>query len=233
MLDGNINCQFRKVRKMRVITLFLFFVSLSSACFGASRTPLIGAWLENDNIIVKCEEQAGQPLINAEVTIYETPSHKLAVSGRSDNAGFFAFSIPDGIREGNGLLITVAGHDGISGEWMMTAAELYAASSLTAGFDEARSTMQTPPIPAPAINNGDRQVTQMGAPTPQPVQPSVSSDEIKTIVTEILEEKLEPIRRELGNRESGGNDWWEIVGAAGWLAGLFGIFFYFMARKKS
>lgn len=219
---------------MRVLTLFLFFLSTTSACLAASRTPLIGAWLENENIIVKCEEQAGQPLANAEVNIYETPSRKLAVSGRSDNAGFFAFSIPDGIREGNGLLITVKGHDGISGEWMMTAAELYAASSLTAGFDEARSTTQLPPIPAPTINNnGGQLVTQMGAPMPQPAQPSVSGDEIKTIVTEILEEKLEPIRRELGSRESGGNDWWEIVGAAGWLAGLFGIFFYFMARKRS
>lgn len=218
---------------MRIITLFFFFIFVPAAASAASQSMIIGAWLENDNIIVKCEQRTGQALANAEVIIYETPSGKLAASGHSDSAGFFAFAVPDGIREGNGLLITVNGHDGHTGEWTMTAAELYAASSLTAGFDEALATVQTPPIPAPATANVVQQA-QAGAASPPVPGPSISSDEIKTIVTDILEEKLEPIRRELNNREKAGDAaWWEIIGAAGWLAGLCGIFFYFMARKRS
>lgn len=217
---------------MRIFSILILLLCAPSLGFAASQAPLIGAWLENDNIIVKCELPAGQPLANAEVSIFETPSNAPVAQGRSDHAGFFAFAIPNGVREGRGLLIIVNAGQGNVGEWTMTAAELYAASSLTAGFDEARETAQTPPIPAPVINNANARPAMMGE-LPQESKPAISADEIKTIVNDILEEKLEPILKELNNREKTGVNWWELLGAAGWLAGLFGIFLYFVGRRKS
>lgn len=95
------------------------------------------AWLENDHILVQCDTAPNKPAIGASVKIFDNTDKKELASGKTNGEGRFSFPVPQVVREGHSLLLSVDAGQGRSGEWTMSAAEIYSAASLAAGFDEA------------------------------------------------------------------------------------------------
>lgn len=72
-------------------------------------------------------------------------------------------------------------------------------------------------------------------PAPQmmqkPSQPSVSSDEIATLVAKAVRKEVQPLRKEIAQYKEK-NDMQSILGGIGYILGLTGIIFYIAARRK-
>lgn len=203
----------------------------------------IFAWLENDTIMVDCNFGAGHPAKNADVTVYDDTTKKAIVTGKTGDNGYYSFRVPEVVRQGHGLLIDVNAGQGHRGDWTMDASELYAAASLTAGFDAAaiygannapsRVTLR------PASGTNDHPDDHAPEATPATVampdtQNAVDhADYVRKVVREELASKLGPIHRELARQNSSEPSFGEIVGGIGWIVGIVGIILFFVSRRKS
>lgn len=232
-----------KLQKILYLLLFLLLPAQLSA-----QDINMSAWLANDRIVVRCDHGRNQPAANAQITVLSTPDGKIIVNGRANANGLFVFDVPPGVRDGHGLAISVKTENGVSREWAMDAAELYAASSLTAGFDEANlleAQQKRPNETRQEIISGDSSPNlplpeKMPAVVKLPVQSgaaeqnsSFSMEQARELFEKILDERLEPIRQEIKAEHSGSWSWLEMGGAAGWLVGLVGLIFLFMARRDN
>lgn len=194
------------------------------------------AWLENDQILVQADFGQGRPANAAAITVYDSTDRKELAHGKTNAQGRFTFTVPAVIRQGHGLTIVANAGQGHAGEWTMDASELYAAASLTAGFDEAairarQEGLETPDhVHVQTIPSGNVAVTQ--APTANGQTHNTSHEQIRNIVSEALELKLAPIRQEIAAQSSSGPTFGEIIGGIGWIIGLVGIGFYFKSRKR-
>lgn len=210
--------------KTRAAIFSVFILLALFPCHAFAHGLNIFAWLENDTIIVQCDFGQNRPAANASITVYDNVDKKELAHGITDASGRFSFGVPEIIRQGHGLLIVANAGQGHRGEWSMDASELYAAASLTAGFDQAA-------IDAHA-QNPDHVHVQMTPATAPLLQGPVTPDQVRSIVQDALELKLAPIRQEIAARASSGPTLAEIIGGIGWILGLAGIAFYFKARKS-
>ena len=204
-----------------ILVLAIVVAALSGKAF--AQDLKIFAWLENDTILVQCDFDRGRPAPDASITVYDSVDRRELAHGVTNRQGRYAFPVPEVIRRGHGLLIIADAGKGHRGGWAMDASELYAAASLTAGFDEAalaargqapgHVSLQTTPVDAPAA------------------QGPLTREHVRDIVNEALELKLAPIRQQMAASSS-----WtllaEIIGGLGWIVGLIGIVCYFRARKS-
>lgn len=115
---------------------------LSLALFLASSSALaedisLFAWLDNDHIRVQCDTAPNNPVKGAAIKVFDHVDNKELASGTTDSEGRFSFRVPQVVREGHGLMLSADAGNGRHGEWTMSAAEIYSAASLAAGFDEA------------------------------------------------------------------------------------------------
>lgn len=183
----------------------------------------IFAWLESDEVLVQCDFGQNRPAVNTAITVYDSADKKELARGKTSAQGRYAFRVPEVIRQGHGLIIVADAGQGHRGEWTMDAAELYAAASLTAGFDKAALEA--------AQNEGAHihvKARPAGTPFPQAV---LTPEQVKNIVHEALELKLAPIRKEIAAHATSGPTFAEIIGGIGWIIGLVGIGFYFKSRR--
>lgn len=221
----------KSVQRVATHAFFISFICLGFFCMAnaaAAHRLNVFAWLENDHIIVECGFGDNRPARAANVAVIDSDTKKELVRGVTNEAGQFTFTVPQVVREGHGLLIDVNAGEGHHGEWSMDASELYAAASLTAGFDEAA-----------IAAGGNRQAhahirvapSGGGANMAMPVAP-LGGDEARSIINEILESKLAPIRKELAARNAAGPSMAEIIGGIGWIIGLVGIALYFKSRRS-
>lgn len=96
----------------------------------------IHAWLEGNHIITLSDLGGGSPAGGASVRVLDSDTGKVLVQGRASANGVFSFPVPNVVQDGHGLTIMVDAGQGRSAEWQIDAPELYAAASLTAGFDQ-------------------------------------------------------------------------------------------------
>lgn len=211
---------------MRFAPLLLAAVLLLATAASAEAHRLnVFAWLENDRIIVECDFGKDRPARNASVTIYDSATKKALLHGQTGQNGQYVFAVPEVVREGHGLVIDVNSGQGHRGEWTMDASELYAAASLTAGFDASAIEARQQGEGAPAAT-----------PTPptipiEPVGSGITPEHIRGIVHEAVEANIAPLRRQLAEREGPGIV--EIIGGVGWIIGLVGLYLIFRSRRKS
>lgn len=203
------------------------------------------AWLENDNIIVECNFGNKKPAIDAPVTILDKDTNRALLQGTTDKTGHFTFPVPSVVHDGHTLAIVVNTGDGHRNEWVMPASELYAASSLTTGFDQEATDMEKQGMkplaipPAPVL-------AQMAEPAPVPGQmaetaPKVQTQQVKIpgpehlrmIIRDEMEQQLAPVRKALAQQASSGPSLTEIIGGLGWIVGIVGIAFFFLSRRKN
>ncbi len=183
------------------------------------------AWLDNDRILVECNFGGKHPAANADVTVLDDTDQKELVKGKTDNQGQFSFPAPAVARQGHGLAISVNAGQGHKGEWTMSASELYAAASLTAGFDSA-AIKERHELAEPDADSS--------TPHAVPAMPGsqLTDAQMRSLLHSALEQHLAPIRRQLAEQAAKGPGLEEIIGGIGWIMGLAGIFLYFKSRKN-
>jgi nickel transport protein len=178
----------------------------------------IYAWLEGDSVQARCSFNRGSPVRNGRITVYAATDGRELLNGLTDDEGNFRFPVPEQAKE-NGLRIRINAGEGHENEWRMEAREFSARETAATGAGGAAS---SPP------GDGDL-AAETGTPA---ARETASPQEVRRIVSEVMETSLAPLRRELAalvNPEPGPR---EIVGGLGWLVGLAGIALYFRSRRK-
>lgn len=169
------------------------------------------AWADGDNIVVRCNFGSKRPALNADVKVFEGASRKLITQGATNEQGEFTFTLPEPLQ--NGLLIEADAGQGHKGEWKMDASELNSGASRSGGA-EAKQLPARKEAPALASSaSGIRSLTR---------------EELKALIAE----SIAPLSRQLADLHADKPRISEIIGGIGWIMGLAGITFYFMARKK-
>lgn len=169
------------------------------------------AWLEDDNIVVRCNFGSNRPAQNVEVKVFEAANHLLLAHGTTNKQGEVAF--PRTVRMQSGLLIEADAGQGHKSEWKMEASELDPGPTQPAAQEE-----QDP--------SGLR--TTLASANPASDVCGINREDLKAILTE----SLAPINRQLADMHSDKPGITEIIGGIGWIMGFAGITFYFMSRKK-
>jgi nickel transport protein len=178
----------------------------------------IYAWLEGDSVRVRCAFSRSSPVKNGRITVYSATDGGKLLSGVTDNEGNFRFSVPEQARE-SGLRIRINAGEGHENEWRMEARE-FAEREIAATETDAA-------VPSPQ-RDGDH---TSGIRAPAAREP-VSPQEVRRIVSELMEINLAPLRRDLAALANPGPDLREIVGGLGWLVGLAGLALYFKGRRN-
>lgn len=211
--------------RFSVFGLLLALALLLPATAQAHRLNVY-AWLDNDKIIVDCNFGQNHPAKEAAVAVLDSMTRQTLLNGKTDERGQFSFTVPSVIRQGHGLIIDVNAGQGHHNVWSMDAAELYAAASLTAGFDKAAVAQQ---------QNEQRELRTRPVPPVGLAMPEgpVTQEQIRQIVKECLEAQLAPLRQELAASTITEPTIVEIIGGLGWIMGLVGIALYFKSRKNA
>lgn len=196
---------------MRAFIYLAICVLLSAASPAMAHHLNVFAWLEGSNIIVRCNFGSKRPALNADVKVFDGANHKLVTQGATNEQGEFTFTLPE--QPENGLLIEADAGQGHKSEWKMDASELDSGASHPRGAEAKHL-----PIPqeAPVLAASDSGLS------------SLSREELKAIIAEAIA----PLNRQLADLHSDKPRLSEIIGGIGWIMGLAGITFYFMARKK-
>lgn len=207
-----------------VMALYMFIPTSANA-----HRLNVFAWLENDKILVECNFGEKHPAVNAKVNVTDEATQKELLHGTTNDNGRFAFQVPEVIRQGHGLIITVNAGEGHLGKWTMDASELYAAAALTAGFDAATIEDQQREhirLRSATTQNIPTQATNLATPGSQ-----ISQAQMRSLLHSALEQHLGPIHRQLAAQAAKGPTLAEIIGGLGWIIGLVGIALYFKSRR--
>lgn len=227
------------LRKLIYTTLALLLASSFSFHANAAQAHRLHvfAWLENDQIIVECNFGNKRPAIDAPVTIIDKDTNQTLVQGVTDKTGHYTFPVPSVIRDGHTLGIVVNTGDGHRSEWIMPASELYAASSLTAGFDQEAVDMEKQGIAPNSQQPQASGIVQIVPSTRQlPAQQQVKipgPEHLRVIIRDEMEQQLAPLRKALAAKSAEGPSLNEIVGGIGWIVGIIGIVLFFLSRRKN
>ncbi|MDR2055403.1 MAG: cobalamin biosynthesis protein CbiL, partial [Desulfovibrio sp.] len=178
----------------------------------------IYAWLEGDGVQVRCAFSRSSPAKNGRITVYAATDGRELLSGVTDDQGTFRFPVPEQAKE-SGLRIRINAGEGHENEWLMDARE-FVAQGIAATETAAA-------IAPPQRDEGPAAETRASA-----AREAASPQEVRRIVSELMEANLAPLRRDLAalaNPEPGLR---EIIGGLGWLVGLAGLALYFRSRQK-
>lgn len=196
------------MRRIIWLSVCLLFVVVSPAL---GHRLNVFAWLEGANIIVKCNFGSNRPALNADVKVFEDVNHRLIIQGTTNRQGEFIFPLPIPLE--SGLLIEADAGHGHKGEWKMGISELDSKTAAPAGAP-AKS---QPVLPDMSVSA-----------SPASTGTGISREELKDILTQ----SLAPLSRQIADLHSGSPGISEIIGGIGWIMGLAGLTFYFIARKK-
>ncbi|MDR3320555.1 MAG: cobalamin biosynthesis protein CbiL [Desulfovibrio sp.] len=202
---------------MKSLPLFAALLILFSTPALAHRVN-IHAWPDGDSVRVHCGFSRNSPAKDSRVTVYDAADGKELLSGVTDGNGDFRFAVPEQAHT-DGLRIRVNAGAGHENEWRMESREFARNSDAP---DQIRPDSQNPPTV-----HFDNSTTAMPA-----RNDVLALTEVRVVVSEVLEAKLAPLRRDvaaLSNPEPGVR---EIVGGLGWLVGLAGITLYLRSREQ-
>ncbi len=170
----------------------------------------IFAWVEGDTVYTESKFSGGKKVQNAPVEIYGTDGTKL-LEGKTNELGEFSFPA---LRKTGMKVVLLAGM-GHKAEWTVSASELQ-------GNDPELIDPEKTEEIAP------KKMEKHSA------SPCLNPEEIRNVVEKVMDQKLQPVIRELRkslnpDREP---DFGDIMGGIGYIVGLIGIAAYVHSRKK-
>jgi len=162
----------------------------------------IYAWVEGDRVFTESFFPDGRKAVHSQIEVLDEHGNKL-LTGKTDSQGMFSFPLPPKKE----LKIVLRYPGGHRAEFDLEVEE----KPVSEGRHEGGHTDNHPP--------------SVGV-------PCIGEEEIRTIVEEVLDEKLEPIKGRLAASQKRGPGIAEILGGIGYIIGLMGVAIYFTHRKR-
>lgn len=163
----------------------------------------IYAWVEGDRVFTESFFASGSRAAHSQIAVFDEEGNKL-LTGKTDSQGMFSFKLP----QKEDLKIELRTPEGHGAEFHLKVEE----KPISEDRREGEYTEEPPHI--------------VGS-------PSISKEEIRSVVEEVLDEKLEQMRERLAASQKGGPGITEILGGIGYILGLMGVAIYFSHRKKA
>lgn len=177
---------------------------LAGPCF--AHKVRIFAWNEGDTIHTESKFSGGKAAQNATVTVIDTSTGAELIRGTTDKRGLFQFPIPE--TKSEELDIIVNSGDGHKNHWRYEINPTVNNSATT-----------------PEINQTKLDVL------PPPTSLNLSQDQLTSLMDNLLESKLAPIRQQLAQLQEREPSIQDILGGIGYIIGLAGIAAYMKSRK--
>ena len=190
--------------KLYLILIFIFLIIIMMGVSVFAHKVNIFAFVEGDKIYTESYFNDGKKCIDSKIEVFDNQGNKL-LEGLTDEEGAFSFEIPPGDGDLKIVLTASMGH---RAECNISADELSGAAGL--------------------IKEESEELVSVISPETS----SVDLKEIQSIIEDALDEKLEPIIREIKKSQEDKISPTEIIGGVGYIIGIFGIIAYFLSRKR-
>lgn len=193
---------------MPVRSLLLLACCLALPSAAEAHKFLVTAWTEGDVLLVESAFGDGSTGAGAEVTVKDLASGQVLMQGVADKDGMLSLPLTKTVRKaGNDLQVTADGGQGH---------------------------LATCSVPADEFTLPNSASTQPGATTPHDKirlddagDSRMDADLLKQLVRQeigaVVQEQLQPLRRELRALQKQGPSVADIVGGIGWILGLAGV----------
>lgn len=191
-------------RLILVVTIWLFCLFIPTSSM-AHRVNLF-AWVEGDTVCTESFFSDGTKAVHSQIDVFD-PEGQIVLTGKTDEGGRFSFKIP----QKTDLKIVLNDSMGHRAEYLLSASEMTGA--VDSGYDK------TPEQPAEIKQEKEALC--------------IDKEAIKSVMEEVLDEKLGPVLRKLAVGKNEGQTVTEIVGGIGYIVGLIGVALYFSNRNKS
>lgn len=207
----------------------LAIVALITSSPALAHKVRIFAWDEGDTIHTESRFSGGKAARNSEVSVFENQSDTVLLSGKTDEQGYFSFTLPK--TKATEIEIVVDSGDGHKNSWVHQISS-QKTETTTAPTTSTGPNSQT----APNINTKENKIS----PTLEISSTSISTQaassingaELAVLIDNILEKKIAPIRRTLAENRNQGPTLQDILGGIGYILGLAGITAYFKSKNR-
>lgn len=201
-----------------LIIFFLSFFFLTSGDVFAHRLNVF-AWVENENIMVKCDFGKNRPAMNISVTLSSLQTHEEIARAITNKNGECALSLGNVRKFPSGLLIEANAGQGHIGKWEISAAELASNDgNMSTKIDGISKQNNSDAV----FHKKSRAQTKETA-----AQITVSPAELQAII----HAEIAPLQKEIASLAANDPRINEIIGGIGWIIGLVGMGLYFKARR--
>ena len=170
----------------------------------------IFAWVEAGQVHTESKFSGGKRVKNGKIEAFDH-QNQIVHTGTTDQQGDHSFSVPAGARQLKIVLTAGMGH---TNHWIVRAAEL-GADPKTENATVAPQKPETPPAQNARI--------EPNAPV------GLDAQAFESIVEQVLERKLAPLRSQLAQQQWGLRD---ILAGLGYILGLMGLASYVHFRKQ-
>ena len=194
-------------KKLYLILIFIFLIIIMINISAFAHKVNIFAYVEREKIYTESYFSDGKKCMDSKIEVFNNRGDKL-LEGLTNGEGEFSFEVPS--EDGDLKIVLTAGM-GHRAKYSISADELRGAAGLIKEELEEPVTVVSPKTS------------------------SVDLKEIQSIIEDTLDEKLEPIMREMREIKKSQEDKispTEIIGGIGYIIGIFGIVAYFLSRKK-
>jgi len=197
-------------KKLYLILIFIFLIIIIMDVSVFAHKVNIFAYVEGDKVYTESYFSDGKKCVESKIEVFDNQGNKL-LEGLTNEEGMFSFKIPpEDVIDGD-LKIILTASMGHRAEYIIRADELGDVAGLIEEKIEEPVSAVSPEIS------------------------SVDLKEIQSLIEDTLDEKLEPIIREMREIRKSQEDRispTEIIGGVGYIIGIFGIIAYFLSRKK-
>lgn len=196
---------------------------LATAPAGWAHRVNVFAYAEGDTIHVECSYSRSDRVRFGEITVQNAATGQTYLTGKTDEQGNFAFTVPPGAKAAKAdLRILLKAGEGHQNDWIVEASE-YLGASPAAPASEGSAGQSAAPAPKPAASA----VASAG---PAAVDQAALRRMISEAVETAVEKKIAPIRKILLDEKEAGPGLVAIVGGIGWIVGLAGIAAFLKSR---
>ncbi len=190
--------------KLYLTLIFLFLIIMVVNIPVFAHKVNIFAYVEGDRIYTESYFNDGKKCIDSKIEVFDKQGDKL-LEGLTDEEGEFSFEVPP--EDGDLKIVLTAGM-GHRAEYSISADELSGAAGLIKEELEKPVSVVSPEVSSLDLN------------------------EIRSLIEDALDKKLEPIMREIKKSKTDKISPTEIIGGIGYIIGIFGIIAYFLSRKR-
>ncbi len=192
-------------RALSGVVILTIFCLLWPVAASAHRVNIF-AWVEGDTVHTESKFSGGKRVKGGEIVVYDLDGKQL-LSGKTNADGEFSFKIP----KKTGMKIVIQAGMGHRGEWTIPTSEL------------------VPPEPE---STGSPKTSQEAS-EPRIEESPADLDEIRGVVEQSLDRKLNPILKMLAESRDKGPTISDILGGIGYILGLMGLAAFLHYRRKT